>query len=64
MDALWDVSSDFKYVPELAVSIPKLSDGTIRIDADVTAECPDRHGGRARLRGRPQHPAGPQVERR
>jgi peptide/nickel transport system substrate-binding protein len=40
MDSLWTVSSDFKYIPQMAVSIPKLSDGTIRIDADVTAECP------------------------
>jgi len=40
MDSLWVVSSDFKYVPTMAVSIPKISDGTIRIDEDVTAECP------------------------
>ena len=41
-DPLWDVSSDFKYIPELAVSIPKISDGTIRIDAEPTAECANR----------------------
>ncbi len=44
-DNLWDVSSDFKYIPEQAVSIPKLSDGTMRIDAEPTADCPNRPEG-------------------
>ena len=44
-DSLWDVSSDFKYIPELSVSIPKISDGSIRIDAEPTAECANRPEG-------------------
>jgi peptide/nickel transport system substrate-binding protein len=45
MVGLWTVASDFVYTPDLAVSIPKLSDGTIRIDAEPTAECAARPAG-------------------
>ncbi len=64
MDSLWTVSSDFKYVPQMAVSIPKLSDGTIRIDADVTAECPTGTEGVPGFEVDLNIRAGPQVERR
>jgi peptide/nickel transport system substrate-binding protein len=40
MDQLWTVSSDYKYIPQLAVSIPSITEGTIRLDDAVTAECP------------------------
>ncbi len=38
-DALWDVSADFKYIPELAVSIPTIANGGVRLDTEVTEEC-------------------------
>jgi ABC-type transport system substrate-binding protein len=38
-DQLWDVSSDFKYIPELAVSIPTITNGGLRLDEEVTPEC-------------------------
>jgi peptide/nickel transport system substrate-binding protein len=39
-DQLWDISSDFKYIPELAVSIPTIANGGLRLDTEVTKECP------------------------
>jgi peptide/nickel transport system substrate-binding protein len=50
-DGLWDVSSDFKYIPDLAVSIPTISNGGVRIDAEPTAECPNRREGYEDLPG-------------
>ena len=44
-DQLWDVSADFKYIPELAVSIPTISNGGVRIDAEPTAVCENRREG-------------------
>ena len=44
-DQLWDVSADFKYIPELAVSIPTISNGGVRIDAEPTEVCENRREG-------------------
>ena len=49
--SLWDVSSDFKYIPELAVSIPTIANGGVRIDAEPTAECANRREGYEDLPG-------------
>jgi peptide/nickel transport system substrate-binding protein len=50
-DVLWDVSSDGKYIAEQAVSIPTIANGGVRIDAEPTAECPNRREGYEDLPG-------------
>jgi peptide/nickel transport system substrate-binding protein len=50
-DVLWDLGPDFKYIPEQAVSIPTIANGGVRIDAEPTAECPNRRPGYEDLPG-------------
>jgi peptide/nickel transport system substrate-binding protein len=50
-DVLWDTSGDGQYVPEQAESIPTVANGGVRIDAEPTAECPNRREGYEDLPG-------------
>lgn len=44
-DQLWDVSDKGKYIAEQATTIPSIANGGVRIDAEPTAECPNRREG-------------------
>jgi peptide/nickel transport system substrate-binding protein len=44
-DQLWDVSDQGKYIAEQATTIPTIANGGVRIDAEPTAECPNRREG-------------------
>jgi peptide/nickel transport system substrate-binding protein len=44
-DALWDVTDEGKYFPQLAATIPTIDNGGVRIDAEPTAECPNVRPG-------------------